>query len=312
MKLPTSLFIWTLVITAVAIGSWMLATRDSNLLPASNKDTITIVTTIFPLTDIAENIGGNRINIVQLLPPGASPHSYTITPQQLADIQNASVLLNIGHDLDSWAVEQATKTANIPVVQVDKNIELQEFALDSTHEDEHEEENDHNHRHEEGSIDPHYWLTIPNAQKIAKTITATLQDIDPEHSEEYESNLQDYLAKLNETEMELQKMAQQAEQTKFIAIHDAWSYFAQHYGLELIATYEPVEGREPSIQDIQELQEIIREHNITTFFTEPQKQSTSATRFLENDFGLNIKTIDPIGNGSYIKTMLQNMRTLTQ
>ncbi len=321
MKKPlqNTMIIGTGTIITIALIAWFIITDQTHdpLLP---NNRVIVATSIFPLTDIAENIGGQHITVVQLLPSGASPHSYTLTPSQLTNIQNAKALFVIGHNLDTWATTTVTRATNIPTVVVDNNIALQAFGGEHEHEhedgdEEHEEEN-HNHDHEAGAIDPHYWLTVPNAQEIAKTIALTLQNADPVHSSYYAQNLQDYLTELDEVEAELQALAHQAHQAEFIAIHDAWRYLADHYGLRLVATYEPVEGREPSIRDIQELQEIITKHNIHTFFTEPQKQSTGAARFLQQDLGLKIKVLDPIGGtkntNSYVAMMRENIKAIAQ
>ena len=97
-------------------------------------------------------------------------------------------------------------------------------------------------------------------------------------------------------------------------MHNAWSYLADHYGLQLVGTYEPTEGRQPSLQDIQVLQKLIAQHSIKTFYAEPQKQSAGATRLLAQDLGLTIQVLDPVGGlppyDSYITLMRENLRAL--
>lgn len=255
----------------------------------------TIAATIFPLADIARHVAGQNVEVIQLLPAGASEHSYTLTPQQLLSIQQASLLFAIGHGLDTWATEPITKATNLPVVTVDAGVAGREFA---------------------GLIDPHYWLTAANAQKIAVTVAAELAKIDPAHESNYQANLATYTQRLNELEKELQQQAAKAPQKEFIAMHDAWSYFADHYGLTLVATYEPVEGRTPSIADLKRLRDIIDRYNITAFYSEPQKQSVGAIRFLREEFGLAIRVLDPLGgtppSDSYINLMRANMDALAE
>lgn len=298
------LFGSALSILALAIGLIALQTTQQ---PQQHSTGITVAATLFPIADIAQNVGGNTITVIQLLPSGASPHSYALTPQQIARVQNAQAVFAIGHGLDTWVTQATTATAQIPIVNVDQGITLHGFG-ESHHEDD--------HATEEEAQDPHYWLTVPNAQQIATTITKTLQEIDPEHADIYEENRVRYNNELTTLEEELKTAAQRAPQKKFIAIHDAWSYFAQHYGFELVATYEPREGQQPTITDIRNLQRILQNNNITTFFTEPQKQMTGATHFIKEDLGLAIKVLDPIGGvgerNSYSNTMRYNMKTLTE
>lgn len=278
-----------------------------------NSDKLIVATTIFPLADITRNIAGDNATVLQLLPVGADPHSYSITPQQLSDAHNAKTIFVIGHNLDTWASDAVTRATTIPVIVVDQGISLKEFDGED---EEHEGEEEDADEHEQGSIDPHYWLTVPNAQKIAATVASTLQELDPTHSDAYAENLKAYATELTQLEGELQTMSQHAPTKEFIAIHDAWSYLAENYGFELIATYEPVEGKEPSFADIQHLQELVQTHNIKNFYTEPVKHSLAATRFLRNELGLEIHELDDIGGvaprDSYIHLMRENIRALSE
>lgn len=294
------------VLAVIALLTGIAVLLSSSRIPLPSTNQLTVATTIFPLTDIARNIAGNSATILQLLPPGASEHSYTLSPQQVSDLEQADVLFVIGQGLDDWATRPLSRTLSAPIIGVDQNIELRPYQ--HKHEEEHEGEETVT------SIDPHYWLTVPNAQVIARTIATHLARLDPAHAAEYQRNLTTYLRQLDTLEQELQSAARRAPQKKFIAIHDAWSYFADHYGFELLATYEPIEGQNPSLADLQELQKLIQIHRLTAFYTEPQKQSTSATRFLREDLHLNIKVLDPIGglapHDSYLNLMRQNVTSL--
>ena len=274
-------------------------------------DRFTVAATIFPLSDIVQNIAGENTHVVTIIPPGASPHSYSVSAEQLTELQSATAIFQIGHNLDTNTVDQVVQALpSAPeITTVDEGIELDEFGAHE-HEDAHDSEEGHVHE----GIDPHYWLTIPNAKQIARNVTATLVQVNPSQAEEYEQNLESYLAELDTVEIDLQAQAARASQKDFVATHDAWAYFAEQYGFELVGTYEPIEGQEPSPADLQELQEIIEEHNITTFYTEPQKRSTAAARFFERELGLTIGILDPEGSleaNSYIQLMRFNMNSLT-
>lgn len=281
--------------------------RYRQQLPVFSDNKPIVATTIFPLTDIARNIGGEYVNVVQLIPPGASPHSYALSPQMLSQASRAKALFVIGHNLDSALADKVASAYQIPIVTVDKNIDLHPFEPNTISSETDEE-------HEEGSIDPHYWLTIPNAEKIAETITQTLSAHDPAHASYYENNLQVYKQELAQTEAELQSKAQSMPQKNFVAMHDGWSYFADHYGLHLVATYEPIPGRQPSISDLNKLRSVIQQYNIATFFTEPQMRNSSGVQLMENEFGVTIGVLDPIGGAtsddSYIAIMHRNMDAL--
>ncbi|MFH1354167.1 MAG: metal ABC transporter substrate-binding protein [bacterium] len=266
-----------------------------------------VAATIFPLADIVQNIVGEEIKVVQIIPSGASPHSYALTPQQVAQVEGAKIIFAIGHGLDDPIIDSVNGVSEAQVIIVDEGIGLREF------EDEHEDEH---HAHGESNVDPHYWLAVPNAEIIAATVARKMSQLDPEQKDIYQQNLENYTVQLDDLENKLQEMARGIGQRNFVAMHDSWSYFAKQYGLTLVATYEPVEGRQPSVSELKDLDELIKREKIAVFYTEPQKAATSAVRFLKDEFGLQIRTLDPIGGfgekNSYVELMLGNMRTLTR
>lgn len=280
-------------------GVWL----NNRTNPAPSIDSrLTIAATIFPIVDIARAVAGPQVQVLQIIPPGITEHSADLAPEQLQKVQNARLVFQIGHNLDTALTAKISRSfPAIPLVTVDRGITLREFAADD-------------HDAEESNVDPHYWLTIPNAQKIAATIADQLATLDPTHRPDYQHNLLIYTQKLADLEQVLQQQAQQSSTKEFIAMHNAWSYFADQYGLRLVATYEPVEGRQPSIADLSHLKEIIDQHHLHVFFSEPQKQSTSATRFLHDEFGLEIRVLDPVGgtgaNDSYLNLLRNNMKAI--
>ncbi len=292
-------------IAGVAVGVFIAALSWQFLaIPreeAQEQGKVVVAATIFPLADIAKQVGGEHVRVVQVLPPGVSEHSGTLTPQQLSALQDAKVIFQIGVGLDDHLVERIASTfPEIKPIAVDQSIAIREFGSEGEHHD--------------AGPDPHYWLTVPNAVKIAETVAGELSQLDPENAAAYQANFEAYVQELNELEKELQQMATSAQHKEFIAVHDAWSYFAEHYGFELVATYEPREGQEPSLQDLQELREIVEEHGLTTFYAEPQKSSGVVSEFMRREFGLKVLTLDPVGGQagkeSYFDLMRANMTAL--
>ena len=299
--------IWLLAtLIILIIGTLTLAFNpNSSTQPKSEKTTIAV--SIFPLADIARNVAGDKADVIQLIPSGSSPHTYSLTPQQLADLSTASTLFIIGHQLEPASLINATKANSTPVQTVDNGITLLPF-------EKHEENQDAEHEEEHGELDPHYWLSVPNAQIIARNIKQTLQSIDPANAYVYQENFNQYSRQLTELENNLQDMSRIIANPAFIAIHDAWSYFTEQYNLDLVATYEPTEGQQPTLSDLNNLKEIAKEHKLSVFYTEPQKQSTSAIRLIQNELNLGIGILDPVGgispNDTYIDLMLNNMNAL--
>lgn len=274
-----------------AVVMWANSKSPEKLL--NDETVITIATTIFPLADIAKNVGGDRVNVVQLLPSGATPHSYDLTPGQVAELSKAKVLFVIGHGLDDWAASYA-KSNNIPVKIVDTDIDL----IQDT--DGHEEGDGYN---------PHYWLSIPNGMIISRNIRDVLVEIFPKYQPEFEANQSAYAEKLAKADLEIRRKL--PTDPKFLAtFHGAWDYMAKNYGFMIIAEFEEFPGKEPTAQYLSEFQNEIRVNSVKTIYIEPQL-STDAIRPLAADLGANLVLLDPLGGSeltpSYLEMMQYNL-----
>lgn len=295
--------VFALIVIMATIGIVKLAIDP----PAPKLNKLTIAATIFPLADIIRQVGGQHVEVLALLKPGASEHAASLDPRDLALVQRAAIVFSFGHGLDDRLVGLVSKTKSVPVKVVDDDIAIRTFASEPLSQFNPANAADNN-------IDPHYWLTISNAAKIAATVARQLQELDPAHAENYAQNLTAYQQQLQVAETELQNEARVLKQKNFISMHNAWSYFAADYGLNLVGTYEPVEGAEPTALDLSRLKNIVEQFGIKTFYSEPQGDSLAANTLMRRDLGLRISYLDPIGGAklddSYIKMMRRNLAAI--
>ena len=270
--------------------------------------------TIFPIYDIAQNIAGEKIEVVLITPPGASPHTFEPTPVEIKDLQGSQLIFSIGQGLDEWTHEITDAIPGSTVIAVSKNIELmpnEEESAKDEHEDEEGQEDEHHH----GYINPHYWLSIPNAKIIAQNITNKLVALNPKNADYYENNFQEYQKKLDKTDSTVRLMLRNTPNKNMITMHNAWPYFANEYGLEIVATFEPSPGQEPTAKYLANLAETAEKNDIKTIFSEPQLANQTLFPFIR-DYGLNLEILDPIGGidnrASYIETMLYNAKKINE
>lgn len=294
-----------LALAAVATVVFIAGSSGSTSVQPQDKP-LTVAATIFPLADIVRAVGGDTVDVILIIPPGVSEHSSALTPQHLQGLQKARAIFLIGHELDNRIVDRIVQTVPaVHAITVDEGIELREFGALEEHDEA---------KHDPGTVDPHYWLTVPNGMLIAHTVATALTELDPLHAVEYQENVQTYQRHLESLEADLQTMARAAPRTEFVAMHDAWSYFAEHYGWQLVATYEPVEGRQPSLADLQHIADVVTQHDITTFYAEPQKATSAVTRLFADEFDLRILALDPVGgvdeSDSYAALMRRNVEAL--
>lgn len=270
-----------------------------------------IASTIFPIHDIVRTIGGENIEAQLILPPGASPHTFELSPSDILRLQNTKLIFTIGHGIDNWSIAIADTSPDIEVITLDQNIPLRNSA-------------DLNEQYEALinnapssviSNDPHYWLSPNNAIIMAKTISTKLSQLDPAHTLDYKTN---YLNFSNELETKIKKWQAQINNLpnrSIITFHDAFYYFAETFDLQIIATFEPSAGREPTARYMDTLTREIKKYNITTLFLEPQLYTESMRQFAK-DNKLSLWTLDPIGGlderSSYTKLIDYNIETLIQ
>jgi zinc transport system substrate-binding protein len=271
------------------------------LAPKSMNGEFEVATTIFPVYDIALNIAPSDINVLLILEPGASPHTFEPSPSLIRSLQSTQVIYTIDPDLDGWA----TELVETDTVTLSQDLDLIENIDLDEHEDEHGHEGEN----------PHYWLSIPYGQEMARIIAADLTTRFPEYEEEIASRLTAYLAELDQAHLEVTEMLSEKENRNIITFHDSWDYFAETYNLNIVGTFEPTAGREPTPQYLVELMQAIEISQSTTLYSEPQLATASIQSFAD-DHDLTIATLDPLGGTegrmTYIDLMLYNAKTFQE
>jgi zinc transport system substrate-binding protein len=266
-----------------------------------------IAATIFPLADIIRNVAGEAARVIQILPAGASPHTFDMTPGQVRELQKARVIFKIGV-IDDWINGVAESAPKAEIVSLQNHITLKSFHDDV-----------HNHGSAEKSpslkFDPHYWLDARNGIIIAQNICAKLSALDPANAPLYAKNSRRFQGELLRLDGELKKACSALKNNKIIVFHDGWRYFAAAYGLEIIAVFQPAPGREPAPRDLQKLYALARTFKIKAVFSEPQLPTASLEPLLE-DLGLRLFVLDPLGGASpddsFIKLLRRNIQTIIQ
>lgn len=259
----------------------------------SGVDKVRVAATIFPLYDIVRVVGGDKVDVKLVLPPGASPHTFEVTPGQVKDFQSVQTFFAIGHGIDDWTNDIANSVDGAEVFIVDENIYLMPFEHEEH--DEHEgSESEHEH---EGNEDPHYWLSLQNAEQISKNVAERLAAMDTENADYYKKNSEDFISQLETKKKQWQEKVAVLDERDIVVFHDAWGYFAKEFGFNIVATFEPFPGKSPSPQYLAELETEVREKNVKALFVEPQFSEESIST-LANDLNVGIEVIDPIGGVS--------------
>ncbi len=260
------------------------------------------VATIFPLYDIGRNIAGERVDMHMLLRPGASPHTFSLSPGDIKKISGASVIFAVGESLDEWSIQAAEAAGIEEVYKVSEGVNLRASA------------EDHSHGHN-GDWDPHYWLSIENAEIIAENIYDKLSEKFPEDRGYFKENLEAYLEELEEADRKIRETLSEVQGRKLVVKHDAWGYFAEEYGLEIAGFFSSSSAHETTQRHMKSLYENVRKEGVKAVFYEPQFSVETVEQFA-GDLGLELFMIDPLGGheerDSYINMMLYNAEKISR
>lgn len=268
------------ILVLIGIAGVFLFSAQPERPRAEDGQKLRIAATIYPLYDLARTVAGDAADVLLIVPPGASPHTFEITPRQLEELQGSSIIFAIGHDLDRYAAQVSESIPGSRIVTVDRDIAIRTAQEDA-----------------QSSADPHYWLHFGNARTIVDTITNTLSEADPQNAEEYHQNAEMLKTELTATEDELKAALEPVREQPIIVFHDAWFYFAEDFGLTIAGVFEPSAAEEPTARNLARLRALAREQSIKAFFIEPQLSSTAIESFAE-ELHLSIGTLDPLGGVS--------------
>lgn len=177
---------------------------------------------------------------------------------------------------------------------------LHDHDHDHDHDHGHAHDHGHEHAHDHGGKDPHIWLSPALLKKQAHTIAATLADVDPAHRDAYMANLKAVEQELDEADKQIREQLAPLKGKAFFVFHPAWGYFADAYGLRQLAI--EVEGKEPSDQELTEVQQAARKEGAKVIFVQPQIPGRAA-QAVAQAIGARTENLDPMA-----EDVLENLK----
>jgi ABC-type Zn uptake system ZnuABC Zn-binding protein ZnuA len=209
---------------------------------ARAQERLPIVTTTGDLRSLTEAVGGARVEVTALVPPGFDPEEYQPRPQDLMRVRKAQAVVRVGLDFDLW-VDRLLAQASASVRRgatgyVDASfgvatLDVRGLSIGGE-------------GHAHGSGNPHYWLDPRNAEIITGNILAALARIDPTHADAYAANRLAFLSRLDAKLKDWEERLAALRSVPLVAYHNSWPYFARRFRLEFIGTVEPKPGVPPS------------------------------------------------------------------
>ena len=268
--------------------------------PASSKETgkVNVVATTVPLGHFTKMVGGDRVFVSVMVPPGTNLHTFEPSPSQLVAVEDADLYVKNGAGLEIWMERIIQANEDMLVVDSSSGVDL----METTDSDDHDHGFDLGGRGVDEKIltaDPHIWLSPQNAMIIVENICQGLIEVDPDNADFYQKNRDDYLGELAELDRELNSTFSETDRNEFIVLHPSWSYFARDYGLVQVPILES--EKEPGPRYLAEIVEVAREKNITTIFVDPNFNPKSA-EIIAREIDGRVLPLDPLAE-DYIENM---------
>ena len=264
-----------------------------------NASTQELTVNILPQKYIVEKIVKDKFTINVMVKPGASPHNFEPKPSQMRSLVASKVYFLIGDATEKNWIEKFKQNAKNTLF-VDTTIGVEKIEM-AKHE--HEEVAQHDHKkdekdeeHDHSGLDPHIWLDPVLVKIQAKNIYEAMIKIDSANSDFYKTNYEEFLKELETLDSNIKTILAPHKDKAFMVLHPSWGYFAKRYDLEQISI--EIEGKEPKPNELVELIEESKKHDIKIIFVSPQFSQKSAQAISKN-IGANVVAIDPLSDNWY-------------
>ena len=263
------------------------------------QERIPVVTTSADLKSLVEAVGGDRVDVESLAAPEQDPHSVEVKPAQLARLRRAALIVKVGLDHEPWLAR--LPTSQVPVLDASKSVRLLQTETPRLRVERRA------HVHAYGNT--HYWLDPRNAQPITASILAALVALHPMEKALFEANRDAFLSRLNGKIDEWETALKPHRGTKVVVVHDSWAYFAERFGLQIVAAAEPNPGIPPSPAELAALFKRMREAGVRLLIADPHADPALVRQIAERG-GAKPVTLLPSGT-DYIGLFEENVRRLS-
>ena len=290
-------------ICALLVGA--LAGCGSNNPNWPEEGKLPVVASFYPVAYLTQQVGGDKVDVLTMVPAGAEPHVWEPTPADLVNIGKSKLFVYLGLGMDSWApdvLESLGKDAPASV-QASDNVDPltfeQERALVESHEHASDgmEHHDHaahvGHSHSHGGIDPHVWLDPQRAKIMAKNILDGLSSADPKNRAYYEENYNALALRLDELDQAYESNLSGFTDKKIVVSHEAYGYICARYGIDQIGISGLTPDSEPDAKTMSEIVNLVKEDHITTVFYE-ELVSPKVAKQIANETGAKAEVLSPI------------------
>ncbi len=290
----------SIVIPLSALALW--SSDNSRSTTVAESQQMKVLVSFNPLYEFTKEIGNERVDVSMIIPNGIEPHDWEPTIQDIQKMQNADVVVINGGGLEPWIKKLTSINSKILIVDTSDGIPLLN--------------NDQNGFGNIVHQDPHFWLDPILAKKQVLNIAKGLTKIDPNNAKYYQENAEIYNTKLDLLDKKIRTELSICNKKDFLAFHNAFSYFANEYGLNqhtIIANID--ENAEPTASTLEQVIQKAKSLGLRVIFTEeavnPRVSEVVASEIGGKVLVLSSLEVNPENIG-YVEKMEQNLSNLKE
>jgi zinc/manganese transport system substrate-binding protein/manganese/iron transport system substrate-binding protein len=241
-------------IAACGSGAGSASPGASSAAVTPGPDALKVVTTTTVFADIVQNVGGSRVAATSIIPPGVGPEDYEPKPDDAKKLADAKLIVSNGVGLDDFLDKLLASGSGGQTPHLVLGDGIPVMTID-------------------GEENPHFWLDPTLVKQFyLPAIARKLTELDPEGKAIYDANVASYGAQLDALDTELKAKIDilPAANRKLVTFHDAFPYFAKHFGFELVGVILQNVGQDPSAADLAALVQKVKAAGVKAVFSEAQ------------------------------------------
>lgn len=227
--------------------------------PASAQTKLKVVATVAPITNIVQNVGGTRIDLEGIIPPGVDSHTFEPAPGDARNLAAADLIVVNGLALEGTTIElaEANLKSGARMLELGPNtITRDQWVFDFSFPEEH------------GDPNPHVWMNPLYALRYAELVRDTLTVMDPANAAYFSQNTEQFRTKIQALDSAIVATVQTIppQNRKLLTYHDSFAYFASRYGFQVIGAIQPADFAEPSPREVASLIDQLRQTGVPAIF----------------------------------------------